>query len=489
MTQDAGPIHNTDIRQTLRQLARMTSGYSLVSVLRPLLTILLTPLYAHVMEPDDYGVVDVTLTLASLLVIVVDMGIGQALNAHFYDGDATHQRSLITTAAGSAGLCGLVLGGGIAMLADPLAHLFFKDPARSTLFYFLAVHVICAPVYGIVSGGLVLQMRVRRATLLGLVFLGIIVTASVVLVLVFNFKATGVVAANVIASMLGCAIAIALAWNVLWGQLSSLLLKSLLRTGLSLLPGALSGVVLLSVDRLLLVQFVSQGEIGLYSIANKLASMIWVLTSALEMAPQPGATQQYARIFEYMMVATMWLSLLIGLFAPEILGLFTRPAYVPAAPYALALLIYYGPFTMAANFFGIGLYVKKHTSIISMFTMAAAGANILLNLALDPLLGVWGAVWATVLAATVSTVAAWFFSQQAMPIPYRMGRLLILLSIYVGLTGFFLMTPAAGLMLKASALMVLSVAVLAAGIITRGQFQLALSYAGCRLRRIVHRNA
>ncbi|MGH2524738.1 MAG: lipopolysaccharide biosynthesis protein, partial [Anaerolineales bacterium] len=192
------------MRQTLKRFARLTAGYSLVALVGPLFTIFLTPLYTRALAPADYGVVEVAISLSAFVNAFVVFGMDQALSAHFFDGDATHQRRLVTTALVSVVGLGLLASLGLLATALPLAQFLFEDPGRRYILYLLAINSITAPVYTVILAGLRLQMGVRRVNLLALAFLAATITSNVVMVLGLRFKATGVIAANVIANVFAC---------------------------------------------------------------------------------------------------------------------------------------------------------------------------------------------------------------------------------------------------------------------------------------------
>lgn len=473
------------MRATLKRLARMTAGYSLVSLMGPLFTIFLTPLYTRVLVPADYGVVDVTLTLGSFVGIFAVLAVDQALGAYFFDGDEAHKRDLITTATVFVAAMGLLAGTLMAVAAVPLAEGLFKSAERSNLIYLLALGMVAGPIYGIVSAGLRLHMEVKRVNILAVAAMLITVGGNILLVLVWQLGAAGVILANVVVSLSTGILGLSLARPLLRGRFSVPVFRSLLRTGLGLLPGSLSFLLLASADRLLLTQFIPQSELGLYSIANKLASMVWVALSpawnawyplALEIAAKPDSPRQFARVYEYLFAASVLLALGIGIFSPEILQVFTRSIYVPAAPYALVLMMCVGPLTISAFCFQIGLYVRKRTHLISPAYLLAAAVNIVTNLLLDPFLGVWGAMWANVLAS--GTLVAWMFAtgQRAVPVPYRWLRISALGALYVALLLAFLFTPAAeSLAIKVGALSVLVVAIVGIGIVSPQEIRLVMS--------------
>ncbi len=428
------------MRDTLKRLMKLAAGYSIVTLIGPLFTILLTPLYTRVLEPADYGVVDVALTLGSLLSIFVMLGMDQALAAHFFDGDDQRKRDLVTTAIVYVIGSGLVVCSTVFLFAKPLAVLLFEDPARQITIQLLSLYALFAPLYGVLGAALRLRMGVRRVNLLGLSYLLAFVGLNILFVLVLRTKATGIIAANILANAIGAVIGLVLVWKPLHGQFRRMLLTKVFVSGIGLLPGLLGYVVLANMDRLLLTQYVSQSNIGLYSIANKLASMLYVGFSAvwsawwplaLEMSNQPDAPRQYERIMEYFVAGSVLAALTLGLFAPEILQVFTTKDYVPAAPYALALMIYNGPLGVINAMLSLPLYIKKKTHYLSAGFVIAAILNVAGNFIALPILGVWGAVLSTVGAGVVLMVCLYVFGQKTVRINYRWIRILTICLMYL----------------------------------------------------------
>ncbi len=478
------------MRQILRRLIKLTAGYSLVTLLGPLFTIVLTPLYTQVLTPADYGVTEVALTLATLLTFVATLGLDQALNAHFFDQDDRYQRNLYVTTMTTVATIGVMIAALLVILAVPLAEWLFKDPGRRYLFYLVAIIVICGPLYVVTLTALRLRMDVKRVNVLGLTYLFVTAATNIVFILVLRMKATGVVAANAVTQLFVASLGVALARRPLWGRYSRGLVEPMVHTGLSLMPAGFSNILFLNIDRILLTQYVTQNDLGLYSIANKLASMGFVILSAawiawwpmaLEMAARPDAPHVYARMFEYFVAASCWVSLGVGIFAPEILAVFTRAIYVPASAYTLALLTS-GPLNIMAGFFQIGLYAHKKTAYISLAYGSAAAANIALNLLLDPWLGVWGAVIATVLATVLIVAITYFSSQHFLPVPYQAKRIVPLLGAYLVFTLTFLLRPEFNtLAFKLAALIVFLIIIVAVGVITPRHFQIVWHSARKRL--------
>lgn len=478
------------MRVTLQRLARLTAGYSLVTLIGPLFTILLTPLYTRVLTPADYGVVDVALTLGALVNIVIVLGTDQAMSAHFFDGDDTNKRDLVTSTLIYVALAGAVGCGVLFIFAEPIAITLFKDPTRQITLRLLAPYVLFAPLYAVLAAALRLRMGIRRVNILGFTYLITYVCLNVLFVLVLQFKATGVIAANVLAHVAGALAGLALVWKPLRGQFAATALKPVLTSGLALLPGMVGFILLANVDRILLTQYVSQSEIGLYSIANKLASMLYVAFSAvwsawwpmaMEMAKQPDAPRQYARMFEYFIAASTVAALTMGLFAPEILRLFTSEAYWPAAPYATVLMIYTGPLAFMNGSFQISHYVGKRVGWISAAALVSAGCNIALNLVLNPIYGVWGAVIATVIAGAVFGLITYITGRGVLFVDYRWLRTGIVIGVYLIVLGCVSLFASAAILVKIAAIALLMFTVISVGFVKTSQIRIGINALRRRL--------
>ncbi|MEO6061516.1 MAG: oligosaccharide flippase family protein [Thermoflexales bacterium] len=472
------------MRETLKRLARFTAGYSLSALIGPLFTLILTPLYTRALDPADYGVVDVLMTLSALLVAISMLGMDQALSAHFFDkadpaeADAW-RRNLTSTALMVVTGVAIVAALGLALFAEPLAAQLFHDPARRVTVLLVAVNVAFLPVYNLTIHALRLRMQIARANAVSLTYLFSLVGSAVILVLGLRLRATGIVAANAIASVAASAVGLILVARPLFGRPSFALARSLLGVGIGVLPGALGMLVFTNIDRPLLTQYVSPADVGVYAIANKLASMAFVGMSpilaawwplALEMAGRPDAPRQFARFFEYFICLGFMLALGIGLFAPEILRIFAREAYVPAAPYALALLAYNGPIGLAFVFFQVGLVARKRTGLTSLAFLVSASTNIGLNLLLMPRFGVWAAVAATLAAGIIQTLLLFRFAQAVYPVQYRWLRVLALFFGYGVIVAVFLAQPLPWAFWgRALALLLMVALIFAVGVVTPGQ--------------------
>lgn len=481
------------MRDTLKRLLRLSAGYSLVTILGPLFSVLLTPLYTRVLEPADYGIVDVSLTLTYFVTTFTLLGLDQALSVHFFDGDDARRRDLVTTAMAYVAAASVAVGAMLIAAAPILADVLFRDPTRAVTLRIVTVIVLTSPLYSLCAAALRLRMGVRSVNALGLSYLLALVATNVVLVLGLRYKATGVLAASGLANVVGCGVGLWLVLRSLRGRVDRTLLPKLLEAGAGLTVAGIGVLMLSNLDRLLLTQYVSQTDIGLYSIANKLTSMQAVAVSifwnawwpmSLEMASRPEAPAQYRRVFELFAAGTMFVGLGIAVFAPEILVVFTRDVYVPAAPFVAGLVAPSAALFSLTSFGLIALYVRKRIATVTALALATAAINLGLNLVLNPVLGVWGAVIATGVAIAAQAVCLAWLGGRAMPVPYRYGRWAVMAGAFLLLLAAPYAVPAfASVPAKAGLMTLFGIAIAAAGVVTSRDVAAAARSVRYRLGR------
>jgi O-antigen/teichoic acid export membrane protein len=143
-----------------------------------------------------------------------------------------------------------------------------------------------------------------------------------------------------------------------------------------------------------------------------------------------------------------------------------------------------------ASFFQIGIYVRKRTGVISLAYASAAVVNIVLNLVLDPVIGVWGAVIATVIASIDLAIVIFIYSQRVMPVPYPVRHVVLVLATYLGLAAVHLLLPEMNtLVLKLGTLIAFSLSIIVAGVVSPAQIRIAIRETRRYLaRHLLHRS-
>jgi O-antigen/teichoic acid export membrane protein len=250
-------------------------------------------------------------------------------------------------------------------------------------------------------------------------------------VLVFRLGVAGILLGN----LLGYLIATGLCVYYARGNYKLIFewahLRELLRFSAPLVPSSLGYFVMFYVNRIALNFLLTLTDVGLYSIAYRLASPVNMIMNAVSSSLTPLIYNTYnsektpaelARIFRLLTAASLMLILVLSIFANEILHLMTTKEY-----YSAAVLIPFLALSAALSgmyIFTPGLFIAKDTGLVSVINVISGLLNIVLNYLMIPAFGVVGAALATCVALLFNLAVSIFFSQRRYFIPIHWNRIL-----------------------------------------------------------------
>ncbi|HEX5690537.1 MAG TPA: oligosaccharide flippase family protein, partial [Roseiflexaceae bacterium] len=359
------------LRSNFRRLIQTTAGYSLNTLVGPLFTLLLTPIYTRVLGVANYGVVETLLPLGMIMYMLGLLSVPSALPVLYYDPTlADRQPRVVASALWVAALWSAALAAIGYALADPLMRLTLGDLARDDLTGLVRLMMLGLPfgvLYGVQTTVLRLRFAVWRSNLLALLFMFVNAGANLLLVVALRWGVWGVIGANVATNIVMGLAGLAVGAQSLSARPEPGLMRRLAQTGVPLLPAGLAVWLLVYEDRLFLTRTVAFEQIGIYGIANKLASVLALLIEpfksawgplALSIQQEANAPRTYAKVLTYYCVVGLGLGLALSLFAHEALLIVTTPAFVGAEAYIWLLVLtpLAGGFSLIVS---IGLLIEK----------------------------------------------------------------------------------------------------------------------------------
>jgi O-antigen/teichoic acid export membrane protein len=439
--------------QYLRRLAATGAAYTASSVLSKLIAVALLPVYTRYLTPADYGAAEVLFAAVVSASIVVRLGAIEALLRFYYQADENRDRVVATSfaamfwAATAGVLVTLPFAGQIseALLKthDPgLVRIAIGGLWVLTLFEYLLTLFR-------------LEERARAYFLTTIANVLLTIPVTVVLVVGADEGARGLLLgsyATGAAFVLGL---VAVHRKRLSLRVDRPLLQRLMRFGLPTMPAELSLYSLNFIDRVILVRYAGLAEAGLYALAVKFAQAVNVLVRGFQLAWPPlaysirdddEARRAYAVIVTWFVascafvVTGMWLLarwIVRALAAPEFFGSYKAIGLISTGVtlYALYMVLV------------VILGRTGRTGFNFPATAAATVANVGLNLALVPPLGIVGAGLALVASYVVVLMLMYAFTQRLFAVPYEWGRLLRIVLASAALVGLGeLWLPTSGLL-------------------------------------------
>lgn len=429
--------------QELRRLARHSAIYGLGGLVSRILATLLLPLYTHYLPTSAYGRVEIVTATTAVLAIVLQLGISTAFFRFYFDmkepaGKLTVVRTSFWFTMGMSTL-GLALG---LAFAGPVGHWIGlgHDP---NLVRAGAVGLWAQTNYNQLTSLFRVEQRSVQYAIASVVNVLVTVAAMVVFVAVFHWGAIGLVVGNFTGTLTVYLALLAYRREQLGLEFDRGLYRQMQKFGMPLVPSALALWAITWIDREFVAWYRNAGEVGVYSVAVKIASIITFLMVAFRTAwpafaysieDDREARRTYSFVLTYLLAAVSWCALALGALAPWWVRLLTsRPGYLRAEK-GVALLAFsfalYAGYTVLA----IGSGRARRTQLNWVVTGTGAAFNIGLNFWLVPAYGFVGASIATLASYAVLFVGMTLYAQSVYPVPYQWRRVLTVLAAGAGLT-------------------------------------------------------
>jgi O-antigen/teichoic acid export membrane protein len=427
----------------MRRLARHSAIYGIGGLVSRILATLLLPLYTSYLSTTAFGRVEIVTAATAVLAIVLQMGISSAFFRFYFDTKVAAERLTVvrtsfwfTMTTATVGLVfGLVFAGSIGHWIG-LGH----DP---TLVRAGAVGLWAQTNYQQLTNLFRAEERSTAYAIASVSNVVITVAAMVVFVAVFHWGAVGLVVGNFTGTLIVYVALVAYRTEQLGLEFDRDLFRQMQHFGMPLVPSALALWAINFVDREFVVWYKGQSEVGVYSAAVKIASVITFVMIAFRTAwpafaysieDDREARRTYAFVLTYLLAFASWVALALGGLAPWWTRLLTsKPGYIRAekgvALLAFAFAIYAG-YTVLA----IGSGRARKTQLNWVVTGAGAVVNVGLNFWLIPAYGMVGAAISTLAAYVVLFAGMTVYAQHVYPVPYQWRRLATVVGAAVALT-------------------------------------------------------
>jgi O-antigen/teichoic acid export membrane protein len=429
----------------IRRLAKHSAVYGLGGIVSRVLAVLLLPLYTAYLTTADYGKIETLVAGTAVLTIVLRAGISSAFFRFYFDSPEPEARRRVLRTSFwftmTTATAGLVAG---LALAAPIADGLFGDAGDANLIRAAFVGLWAQMNYEQLTALFRVEERSTAFVLASLANILLTVAATVLLVVVFDEGAVGVLVGNFTGTLVVYLALLGYRREQLGLELDRPLLREMNRFGLPLVPSALFLWATNFSDRFFLVALTDTAEVGRYSLAVRIASaMVLLLTAfrtawpafAYSLEEDREARRTYGFVLTYLLVVTSWIALALSLLAPWLVRWLapSNPDFWPAAnvvpPLAFAAVAFGGYIVMA-----IGVGRARRTQFNWVVTGIAAAANVALNLALIPRYGMEGAAVATVVSYTLMFAGMTLNAQRVYPVPYQWRRAATAIAAAVGLT-------------------------------------------------------
>lgn len=378
-------------------------GFSLGPVIGAFLSFITIPLITYFISPDEYGRVSMFTLSQSVLGMLVYLGTDQSFIKFYNDEDS--KSKLFFNSIFPALFTSLILMVLMWCFKRSLSDFLFGVPDEDLCVLSLIVYLPFCVLERFISVNTRMLEKSVKYSFFSVLIKALILVFSILFLSSYQRSFRSVIYATVIAQVSGSIIIGILSLkdlNIKEFSLDTSLIKRLIAFGLPLVPATIVGWLLNSIDKIMIRSDCGYEQLGLYSAALKIVSVLAIVQSCFASFWSPVAFKwnkenKPVKTFELVgdLLSFIMVLMLLGiLLFKNIIIKILSPEYIDSVNILPFLLLYPIMYTISeVTVVGIYFTGKSYTTIIIAFCSCIV--NFGLNYVLIPLYGASGAAIAT----------------------------------------------------------------------------------------------
>ena len=387
--------------ERLKKLLSNTAILGAGTFVSKVLVFLLMPLYTAYLSNAEFGVADILMQTANLIIPIAVIGISDGLFRFTIDADPSNRKQIFTVS-----VITLLIGMLPLALLIQICGFFSVYQGYVWLVFF---YICAANLHLIVANYVRGCDKTKTFALQGIINTALVIIFNVLFLVVFDMGVTGYLLSVVLADLLvsiGLIIFCRLYKDLAFKGIDKTLVKSLLKFSIPYIPLTLMWTITSVSDRFVILATLGEDATainGLYAAAYKLPTLItiaggifmkaWHISSVSENDEKERSAffgNVYKNYLCLMFAGGACLIALSKLFTKILLAdsYYSSWQYVPI----LAIAMIFSTFT---EFLGSVYFVHKRSTRSLVTAAVGAITNIVLNFALIPFWGASGAAIAT----------------------------------------------------------------------------------------------
>lgn len=395
------------MQNKIKTLIKDTFIFAIGSFGSKLILFLLVPLYTNYLSKEQYGTADLVITVSQLIIPVISIDIFSAVIRFGLEKDQKKEDVLLNSFLILAFSCAM------SIVLQPLFSII--QPIKQWRRYL--------SIYSIAMVGMSIEMNYLKVkdknklfalmSLLQALFLGAL---NYLFLTKWNLNIQGYLLSNCISCVLIFVILLifgGIIKDLRKGHYNKELLRKMLVFSAPLIINDISWWGIHSTDKMMIEGMINLSELGLYTLASKIPSLMnvlitiftqaWGLSSIREIETSRN-TRFFSTIFSAFSMLAFGAAILINCFIKPFMSIYVAEEYQEAWKLVPILLVS-ASFSAVAAYYGSVYSAIKKTMGCMWTTIIAGVLNVALNYIFIRQYGVWGALIGTVVSYIVLAVA------------------------------------------------------------------------------------
>lgn len=435
------------------KLFKNISIYSLGNILSAFVSFLLLPVYTRLLTPGDYGVLELLNLLAAILGMVIGLLVSNGYCRIYFDtNDTNFRKKLFSTGQIFTLFCAVIFTAIIFTNADWFSQTILSDNVGRLPIILISVSTIFFVMIKIPLANLQIRQLPKQYIAVNLFGFLLTVTGTIVFVVFYRLGVLGVLYGQLIGNVLQFIFLSIYSRKEYKIGLSLEQLGKMLSFSVFLIPANLSALILNMSNRWFLQEYQTIGDVGLYSLGAKFASIIPMLfIEPVKQAFSPYLYEQidnpeklkktlsnFSRLF---FIGLSIVVLGISLLSREAIMIIADKSFYGSQNVTFILSVSF-LFLGMAGIIVQGIQVVKKTWIITIIWISSSLVNVSLNFWLVPLYGRIGAATATLISVIFICILYFIAVAKIYPVKfnYSIFAIVLILTVIVNYIGSLINT-------------------------------------------------
>jgi O-antigen/teichoic acid export membrane protein len=386
----------------MKKLVSNAAIYTMGNVLPQALNFLLLPIYTRFMTPSEYGIVQSVTVLSSIFTILFTLAMERSLYRLYYDYTIESDRRKYLGTLFIAILLTSSIGVLTCFIFKKYIALIYVN-IQFYPYYVYAIGISGLAIFQILPK-IYFQVKEKAGSFLILSVIQMVIQTIFIVwqVIILKHGAIGMLKGLIYSNIILLPLFFILQVNISTLTFKKQIFYSSLKFSLPFIPGLIAAWIINMADRIFLERYFTLNEVGIYSLAFKINSILLLLTGGFFTAYSPhfyrivsssdidiSKTKIYT-INTFFFLIILILGFIIILFSKEIVFLLFDKRYIDAYK-VLPILCLGTIISQISGLFNLQLYQEKKTIQPSFLVTLGAIVTIAVNRMITPKYGMYGA--------------------------------------------------------------------------------------------------
>lgn len=428
-------------------LLKNTFLYTGGNLLISLSSFILLPLYTKYLTVSDYGIVNSMQILSSLLIIFYTFSFERSLVRVYHDYNENDKKIFAGTIAITISLISL-FGVIISILFKNFFTYFFPNISFYPFFFYTILYTFSLSLIG--YSQTLFQVRQQVSKFLVVTISNFFLTTFLNIYFIFFLKygAVGFVKGLFYGSLFTLPICFYLLKNEISIKFNYKMIIAASYFSLPMCLNLFASWGLNLSDRIFINYYFSSSDVALYSVSNKLASIVSMGGLAISMAYNPifykiansnniDSSNLIRKYQDIIIISLAIITFFVVLWSDVVLNLFFRKEYIACSNSVniLCIAFFIG---QVSGLFNLMAYQSKKTKNVAIIVVISACVNILLNILFMRTFGYLTAVATTIICNLINFILLYLVVKKNYYIPLNwilILKLFIVLLILIFISG------------------------------------------------------